>query len=296
MIWGNLLMSDSRFPPLCTDTPPETLLRVNDLQLELAGNGQRLLHQVSFSLSRHGCVGIVGESGSGKSLACQALMGVLGPEFIRRGDIWLDGTELLSLNDVAMRRLCGRMISLIPQQPMTAFDPLQSVGGQMVETLRAHLPLGSRAARDLALEALAQVQLRQPQQIYHRYPAQLSGGILQRITIAIALALKPTLLIADEPTTALDSVTQQDIMRQFMAIREQWGTSLIFVSHDLGLVSRIADNVMVMQYGRTVEQGSAASVLHQPCHPHTRQLVASRQMLQQRYSALTASAQEKYEC
>lgn len=270
----------------------EALLRVEDLRVETTG-GQPLLHGLNFSLPRHGCLGIVGESGSGKSLTCRAIAGLLGPGFRQQGGIWLDGQNMMTLAPEAMRRLRGTTIGMILQQPMNAFDPLQTVGGQMVETFRAHLPLTPREARELALAMMRRVRLRDAAALFGRYPRQISGGMLQRVMIAIALALEPRLLIADEPTTALDAATQYDILQELRAIRERLGTTLIFISHDFGLVNRLADRVMVIHQGQAVEQGSTQEVLRQPQHPHTRYLVESRLALQRRYQALTGEPHER---
>lgn len=259
------------------------LLTVEKLQVGLVSGGSPLLHDIQFSLPRHACLGIVGESGSGKSLICRALMGLLDAQFIRSGQARLDGTDLLTLDANSMRCLRGKTIGMILQHPMTAFDPLQSIGSQMVETFRIHLALNTSDARELALESMQRVRLSDVVQLFDKYPCQLSGGMLQRVMIAITLALEPRLLIADEPTTALDSVTQRDIMREFSAIREELGTTMIFISHDFGVVNHIADQVMVMHQGHAVEQGDVQQVLGQPQHAHTRYLVAARQALHQRY-------------
>ncbi|PWC13220.1 nickel import ATP-binding protein NikD [Brenneria roseae subsp. americana] len=265
------------------------LLRVEQLQVVLKAGGQTLLNDIAFSLPRHACLGVVGESGSGKSLTCRALMGLLGESFTCTGQAWLNGTDLLVQTPEAMRRLRGKTIGMILQHPMNAFDPLQSVGKQMVETFGAHLTLNRREARERALEMMQLVRLRDVTALFDKYPSQISGGMLQRIMIAIALALEPQLLIADEPTTALDSVTQHDIMQEFRAIRERLGTTMIFISHDFGVVNRIADRVLVIHQGRAVEQGDVRQVLCHPRHEHTRYLVASRQALQRRYQALVGA-------
>lgn len=265
------------------------LLRVENLQVALKASGQTLLNDIAFSLPRHACLGVVGESGSGKSLTCRALMGLLGEQFTCSGQAWLNGTNLLTQPPEAMRRLRGKSIGMILQHPMNAFDPLQSVGKQMVETFGVHLELNRREARERALEMMQLVRLRDVTALFDKYPAQISGGMLQRIMIAIALALEPQLLIADEPTTALDSVTQHEIMQEFSAIRQRLGTTMIFISHDFGVVNRIADRVLVIHQGHAVEQGEARQVLRQPQHPHTRYLVASRQALQRRYQALVVA-------
>ncbi|MEH2920617.1 ABC transporter ATP-binding protein [Samsonia erythrinae] len=262
------------------------LLRVENMQVALKASGEPLLEDIHFSLPRHACLGLVGESGSGKSLTCRTLMGLLDRAFTCSGRAWLNGVDLLAQPPEKMRALRGKTIGMILQHPMNAFDPLQSVGKQMVETFTTHLALSPREARERALEMMQNVSLRDVIALFDRYPSQISGGMLQRIMIAIALALEPQLLIADEPTTALDSVTQHDIMTAFRAIRERLGTTMIFISHDFGVINHIADRVLVMHQGRSVEQGEVRQVLRHPQHEHTRYLVASRQALQRRYQAL----------
>ncbi|RLM24515.1 hypothetical protein BIY29_08945 [Brenneria alni] len=271
------------------------LLRVENLQVGLVSGGRRLLHDISFALPRHACLGIVGESGSGKSLTCRALMGLLGGQFTQAGQAWLNGIDLLAQEPNAMRRQRGKTIGMILQHPMSAFDPLQTLGSQMTETFRVHLALNKRDARALALEMMQRVRLRDVVLLFDKYPCQISGGMLQRVMIAIALALEPQLLIADEPTTALDSVTQYDIMQEFSAIRERLGTTMLFISHDFGVVNHIADRVLVMHQGHAVEQGDVQQVLRQPQHQHTRYLVESRRALQQRFHAVVDTPQRSRE-
>ncbi|WP_192459061.1 ABC transporter ATP-binding protein [Musicola keenii] len=252
-------------------------LHVRDVWLE-SPTGQRLLHQVSFSLPPSCCLGMVGESGSGKSLTSQALMNLTGPGFRRGGEVLLEGQSLLALDNRAMRRLCGSQLALIPQQPMTAFDPLQRVGNQIAETLRQHVPLSARQAREQAITAMEQVRLPHPEQLYRRYPSELSGGMLQRAAIALVLALRPRWLIADEPTSALDEDNRREVVRLLQDLRAQ-GCGLLLISHDFSLLDQMADRLVVMQQGRSVEYGEYASLLHVPRHACTRQWVASVQAL-----------------
>lgn len=261
----------------------DTLLHVENLNVALASNGHRLLHDVGFTLPRHACLGIVGESGSGKSLTCRALMGLLGGAFTHTGHAWMNGVDIMALGAEAQRRLRGATLGMILQHPMSAFDPLQSIGGQMVETLLAHRKIDKGNARELALDMMRRIRLRDADTLFGQYPCQVSGGMLQRVMIAIALALEPRLLIADEPTTALDAITRHEVMREFHAIRERLGTTMIFISHDFGVVNHIADRMMVMHQGEVVEHGDARQILRQPRHRRTRDLIASRQALQQRY-------------
>lgn len=254
----------------------------------MAQTSRPLLRDLSFTLAAHRCLGVVGESGSGKSLLCRAIMGLLPHGFQSRGAIRFADTELLALEDAARRRYRGRGISLIPQHPMTAFNPLQSIGRQMVETFRVHLALRPREAKEKAIALLHQVRLERAQQRFDDYPAQLSGGMLQRVAIAIALGLSPQLLIADEPTTALDALAQAEILQLFAELRERSAMTLLFVSHDLGVIQRLADEVIVMQHGGIVEQGATRALMQQPQHPHTRYLVEARQALVQRYQRWTS--------
>ncbi|WP_196906551.1 ABC transporter ATP-binding protein [Candidatus Symbiopectobacterium sp. 'North America'] len=226
------------------------LLQVEHLEVALAQTSRALLHDVSFSLAPHRCLGVIGESGSGKSLLCRALLWLLNTAFVCRGTMRFADDEPLGFHDAALRRYRGRDISLIPQHPMTAFDPLQPIGKQMVETLCAHLALRPREAKDKAIALLQQVRLENAAKRFDDYPAQLSGGMLQRVTIAIALGLSPLLLIADEPTSA---VTQAEIVQLFAELRSRNAMTLLFVSHDLGAIQRLADRVMVMHQGRVVK-------------------------------------------
>lgn len=259
------------------------LLQVEHLEVALAQTSRALLHDVSFSLAPHRCLGVIGESGSGKSLLCRALLGLLNTPFVCRGTLRFADDETLGFHDAALRRYRGRDISLIPQHPMTAFDPLQPIGKQMVETLCAHLALRPREAKEKAIALLQQVRLENAAKRFDDYPAQLSGGMLQRVTIAIALGLAPRLLIADEPTSALDAVTQAEIVQLFAELRSRNAMTLLFVSHDLGAIQRLADSVMVMHQGRRVEQGETHAVLSHPHHAHTRYLVEARQAMLRRY-------------
>lgn len=282
-IWRYLLVCarDTLSGRIAVNTP---LLQVEHLEVALAQTSRVLLHDVSFSLAPHRCLGVIGESGSGKSLLCRALLGLLNNTFVCRGVMRFAQDAPLGLNDTALRRYRGRDISLIPQHPMTAFDPLQPIGKQMVETLRAHQALRPREAKEKAIALLQQVRLENAAKRFDDYPAQLSGGMLQRVTIAIALGLAPRLLIADEPTSALDAVMQAEIVQLFAELRSRNAMTLLFVSHDLGAIQRLADSVMVMHQGTLVEQGEAQAVLNAPRHAHTRYLIDARQAMLRRHA------------
>jgi peptide/nickel transport system ATP-binding protein len=252
-----------------------SLLAVEDLTVALPAGADRphAVEDVSFSLDRGEILCIVGESGSGKSVSANAIMGLLPKSLpVRRGTIVFEGAELTRLPAEAMRQLRGARIGMIFQEPMAALNPLMRVGDQISEVLRVHAaPGGPRRVQEL----LAAVNLPDPASLARAYPFRLSGGQRQRVMIAMALALEPALLIADEPTTALDVTTQMQILRLIREIQQRRGMGVLFITHDFGVVAEIADRVAVMQHGRIVEQGAAATVLNAPHHAYTRALVAA---------------------
>jgi peptide/nickel transport system ATP-binding protein len=252
-----------------------TLLAVENLTVALPQGADReyAVEDVSFALDAGEILCIVGESGSGKSVSANAIMGLLPRALpVRRGSIGFDGAELTRLPPEAMRRLRGARIGMIFQEPMTALNPLMRVGDQISEVLRVHDAPGGQPR---VLELLAAVNLPDPPSLAGAYPFRLSGGQRQRVMIAMALALEPRLLIADEPTTALDVTTQMQILRLIKEIQRRRGTGVLFITHDFGVVAEIADRVAVMQHGRIVEQGPAARVLDAPNHPYTQALIAA---------------------
>ena len=227
---------------------------------------------VSFTLAAGEVLCIVGESGSGKSVSASAVMGLLPPALRpTAGRIGFEGKDLLRATPSAMRALRGTRLGMIFQEPMTALNPLMRVGQQLAEVMQVHgVPVGRRP-----LELLESVQLPDPPRMLRAYPHQLSGGQRQRVMIAMALALEPAILIADEPTTALDVTTQKEILRLIRDVQRRRGTGVLFITHDFGVVAEIADRVAVMQSGVIVEQGSADAVLNRPQHPYTRALIAA---------------------
>jgi ABC-type glutathione transport system ATPase component len=253
-----------------------SLLSVEDLTIALPPGGDRAqaISNVSFAVDRGEVLCIVGESGSGKSVTAAAIMGLL-PRTLRgeRGRILLEGRDLLALPDSAMRALRGAHLGMIFQEPMTALNPLMRVGEQVAEVLAVHGAHGAKGRR--VPELLGAVNLPDPARLARAYPHMLSGGQRQRVMIAIALALEPALLIADEPTTALDVTTQMQILRLIKDIQQRRGTGVLFITHDFGVVAEIADRVAVMQEGYIVEAGTAARVLNSPQHPYTRSLIAA---------------------
>ena len=257
------------------------LVEIEDLGVALAGS-LKVLRAISFSLAQGGRLGIVGESGSGKSMTALALMGLLPDGAQVTGSIRLDGQELAGLEDAALCRLRGRKMAMVFQEPMTALNPLHRIGDQIAEPLVQHGVMRAPAARQRAIELLARVGMPDPALRARAYPHELSGGQRQRAMIAMALACRPKLLIADEPTTALDTTTQARILDLLDGLVREEGLALMLVSHDLGIIARYAEHIAVMYAGQIVEAGPAAAVLAHPAHPYTQGLMAARPMLGRR--------------
>jgi peptide/nickel transport system ATP-binding protein len=253
-----------------------SLLSVEGLTVGLPAGGDRphAVEDVTLRVDAGEILCVVGESGSGKSITANAVMGLLPKGLpVKAGRIAFEGQDLLALSPEGMRRLRGARLAMIFQEPMTALNPVMRVGEQIAEAMRVH-GAGGDAARRVP-ELLAAVNLPDPAATARSYPFRLSGGQRQRVMIAMALALEPSLLIADEPTTALDVTTQMQILRLIREIQSRRGTGVMFITHDFGVVAEIADRVAVMQHGRIVEQGPAAEVLNRPQHPYTRALIAA---------------------
>lgn len=260
-----------------------SLLRVKDLSVTDVRDGEVIVNSLSFELSANSCLGIVGESGSGKSMTARALLDLLNPWLRTTGSALFthngSETELIGLDEDRLRHIRGQEICMILQDAMTAFDPLARVGSQMAETFVQNLGMDKKAAKALAPEVLAALNIRDPEQVVRKYPHQLSGGMLQRCMIAIALAMKPAVIIADEPTTALDAVNQRQVVEAFELLRQETGTALIFISHDLGVVKQLADDLLVMEKGCGVEAGRAEEVFRNPQNDYTRYLIGTRLMI-----------------
>ena len=254
----------------------EPLLRIERLALALPDGADRLyaVDNVSYDLSAGEILCVVGESGSGKSMTANAVMGLL-PTGVHasRGRALFDGQDLLAMDEISHRALRGRRIGMIFQEPMTALNPLMRVGEQIAEVFEAHGLLTPRTRKEKALALLEEVRLPDPEAALRAYPFELSGGQRQRVMIAMALALEPELLIADEPTTALDVTTQAQILHLVKDLQQRHGMAVMFITHDFGVVAEIADRVCVMREGKIVEMGSAREVLDNPQHEYTRALI-----------------------
>jgi peptide/nickel transport system ATP-binding protein len=254
------------------------VLVIEDLTLALPPLADRpyAVQELNLSIAAGETLCIVGESGSGKSLCAHAVMGLL-PKAVRplTGRVLLDAQDLLGLDAAAMRSVRGREIGMIFQEPMTSLNPVMRIDHQIMETFEAHEALAPAARQERVLALLEEVGLPNPPQIARAFPHELSGGQRQRVMIAIALALEPRLLIADEPTTALDVTTQAQILGLIDRLRKVHGMAVMFITHDFGVVAEIADRIVVMQDGRCVEQGAASDVLDRPRHAYTRRLIAA---------------------
>jgi peptide/nickel transport system ATP-binding protein len=254
------------------------LLQVEGLVTEFAGREGRLraVDGVGFSLARGEILGLVGESGSGKSVTGFSIMGLVdAPGRIAGGSVKFDGMELVGMTDGGLRRLRGKRIAMIFQDPMMTLNPVLSIETQMLESVLAHDAVSRDEARRRAIEALGLVGIASPQARLAQYPHQFSGGMRQRVAIAIALLHRPDLIIADEPTTALDVTVQGQILYEMQRLVRESGAALVWITHDLAVVAGLADRVAVMYAGRIVEQGSTTEVLDAPLHPYTRGLLDS---------------------
>jgi peptide/nickel transport system ATP-binding protein len=255
------------------------LLEVRDLRTDFYTDDGvfRAVDGVGFSIGKGRSLGIVGESGCGKSVTALSIMGLIPqpPGKIASGEIRFEGTDLLKLSAAAMRDLRGNQMAMIFQEPMTSLNPAFTIGDQIVEGLLRHQPLGRKAAREQAIEMLRRVRIPSPESRYDDYPHHLSGGMRQRAMIAMALVCEPRLLIADEPTTALDVTIQAQILDLMRTLREETGTAIVLITHDLGVVAEFADDVVVMYAGRIVEQASVEALFADPQHPYTIGLLGS---------------------
>ncbi|MFE3946035.1 ABC transporter ATP-binding protein [Streptomyces sp. NPDC059118] len=253
------------------------VLRVRDLTVSFHG-AERTVHAVdgvSYDLAPGEVLAVVGESGCGKSVTSMAVMGLLPPTARIGGSITLDGQELVGAPEKRLRSVRGRRLSMIFQEPMTSLNPVLTIGRQITEVLRRHQGMGRREAGERAVELLGVVGIPAPRKRVDEYPHQLSGGMRQRVMIAIAVACDPAVLIADEPTTALDVTVQAGILDVLRSLRDRLGTAIVLITHDLGVVADTADRVLVMYAGRPVEQAPVDELFASPRHPYTRGLLGA---------------------
>ncbi|GGS46583.1 ABC transporter ATP-binding protein [Streptomyces griseoviridis] len=260
------------------DAPAPPVLSLRGVRVTDRTGGRDVVHGVTFALAPGRTVGIVGESGSGKTLTCRAVLGILPEGFeVGGGTIEIEGTDIATLTPARWTALRGAVISAVFQDPASYLDPSVTVGAQIAEVVRVKLGLKRRAARRRAVELLDAVRLRDPELVGGQYPYELSGGMLQRVLIAAAIAAGPRVLIADEATTALDVTVQAEILDLLADLRERTGLALVVVSHDLAVVAQLCDEVLVMRHGEVVEQGPADAVLRDPRHEYTRLLVTEHE-------------------
>ncbi|MGB1269023.1 MAG: ABC transporter ATP-binding protein [Flavobacteriaceae bacterium] len=266
------------------------ILDIKNLSLSFKNNktANQVLFNVSYQLHENEILGVVGESGSGKSVSSLAVLGLLPKKqtIFNSGEILFSNNDLLSFKNDDFRKLRGHKIAMIFQEPMTSLNPSLTCGKQVVEILQEHLGLSNAKAKDEVLLLFEKVKLPDPEVIYSKYPHQISGGQKQRVMIAMAIACKPDVLIADEPTTALDVTVQKEIIALLKDIQKETGMSIIFISHDLSLISEISDRVVVMYKGTIVEQGAVSDVFHNPQHEYTKALINSRPSVNQRLKVL----------
>lgn len=254
------------------------LLSVSDVHIRNQVTDRDIVHGISFELAPGRVVGIVGESGSGKTLTCRAALGILPDQLVvSAGSITLAGYDIASLGVKQWTELRGSTISAVFQDPASYLNPSIQVGPQIAEVIRVKKKVRRREARDRVLELLRSVQLRHPESVYGQYTHELSGGMLQRVLIAAAIAADPKVLIADEATTALDVTVQAEILDLLADLRERTGLALLVVAHDLAVVAQLCDEVLVMRQGDVVEHGTTADVLYRPQHEYTQLLIAEHE-------------------
>ncbi|MET1120469.1 nickel import ATP-binding protein NikD [Priestia megaterium] len=263
-------------------TDKSKVLQVRDLHVQIkAKNGiTTLVQDINFELKPGEILGLIGESGCGKTVTSMSILQLLNrKETTIEGSIMLKGQELNGLAEKEMRKIRGKDIAFIMQNPMNAFTPVFTIGHQFVETIRSHTSLNKKQATELAIESMKQVNLPDPGKLLKYYPFQLSGGMLQRVMIVIAASLHPAVIIADEPTTALDVNNQKNVLRHLDKIRSEYGSAILLISHDLGVVSEMADEVAVMQHGKIVEKAGVFQLFDSPKHEYTKKLLNARPTL-----------------
>lgn len=252
------------------------ILEVKNLEVEfpLGRKTLQALHGINFTLAKGERLGIVGESGAGKSVAAFSILNLLSrPGRISAGEVVFEGVDLSKLDAKAMRNIRGNRISMIFQDPMMTLNPVLTIGTQMIECLKAHRDISDKDARDIAVQKLRDVMIPSPENRMDSYPHELSGGMRQRVVIAIALLTDPSIIVADEPTTALDVTIQAEIMALMLELCKTYNVALLLITHDLAVVSQVTEKIIVMYAGRIVEEGRTQEVISNPKHPYTRGLI-----------------------
>ena len=250
------------------------MLEIQDLHVKFHNRDREAVGGITLSIRDGEILGLVGESGSGKTVTAMSIAGLLPrKQCVLKGEILLDGQDLLHADRAELRKLHGRRIGVVFQEPMSAMDPLMRVGDQVGEVLRIHTELNRNQRREQVLRSMAQVELPEPEALYDKYPHELSGGMLQRAMIAAAIVIQPSLLLLDEPTTALDVSIQAQILALLKRLNAESGISMMFISHNLNVVRKLCGRVAVMQRGLLVEQGETEQVFYHPQHPYTRHLI-----------------------
>ncbi len=265
-------------PQITPGTPGGPILSVRNLHLAIAGRRRRtpILRGVSLDIAPGEVHGLVGESGAGKTMIGKVILGIQPSRtVVTGGSVLFGGRDITHLPERERRRLMGRGLGLIPQDPMTSLNPAYRIGGQIADVLRLHLGMDRTAARKRALELLNDVHIREPERVLRRYPHELSGGMRQRVLIAIAFACRPKLIVADEPTTALDVTVQRQVLALIKEMQAQEGASILFVTHDLGVVAKTCDRVTVLHGGRVLEAGGTRRIVEAPQHDYTKALMAA---------------------
>lgn len=267
-----------------------TILDVKNLHItfEQPKVSKQILEDVSFSVKAGKCLGILGESGSGKSMTTKAILGLLNRDFKISGSATFEGSDLLQMSDGDLRTLRGSAIGMILQNPMTCFDPLYKIGNQIYETFDAHGIFPRNQYKEEAIKILEKMHIHDPEGVLQKFPHQLSGGMLQRVMIGIAMSMNPRLLICDEPTTAIDSITQYEIIKEFQRIKAESNVGMLFITHDVSVISHIADEVIVLNKGKLVDSASFSDILKNPKDPYTKLLIEKKLAVADHYKSVLA--------
>ena len=266
----------------------ENILEVKNLNVYFRekNNNIKIIDNVSFCIKEGECLGILGESGSGKSMTIKSILRLLDNNFYVEGEAFFNDIDLIKESAGNIRKLRGNDICMILQNPMTCFDPLYRIYNQMEETFIEHTNLNKKEKKKKCIDTLNIMKIRNPEDTIKKYPHQLSGGMLQRIMIGLALSLNPKLIIADEPTTAIDSISQNAIMNEFIRIKKENKVSMLFISHDLGILSKISDKIIVMKEGKILETASVADIIFNSKDDYTNSLVAKRMSVMKKFNEI----------